>query len=553
MAFDLGKALQRVSELDTGREQIEYIHLDLIDNDPNNFYQMSDIDELAANIELCGLQQPIRVRSIPDTDRYMIVSGHRRRAAVEMLAKDDPEKWVEVACIIERDAASPALQQLRLIYANSNTRTMTAAEISEQAVQVEKLLYQLKEEGYEFPGRMRDHVAEAVGASKSKLARLKVIRDRLSYLWQKPFKEGKLDESPAYCLAQMPLVWQEAIYAVHGLYPHLVNEPTLQEFKNRFAAIDKVECKHNGSGICVNKSEMREKSCKDRWNDPCHSRCCFECANLRLCGKSCINAAERKKELKKAATQEANAKAESERPAVEQISALWQRFGLAREMAFKDFSDCKQALGIYYSPYDDDKAMQLECGEAKINPNTKLPYGYSCYLPEINRIIALADLFGCSIDWLLCRTDVKEMATEAESKSDREEKEWAFIMGAWYPASVEPPVGKTLILIDSGGYVDTGKYKGCGEYTMDYGDPVVLWTLMPEEKDAKQTAPAVFGWQSGTPEAYGTYAAYVKVTGAANPILRELLWDGEEWFITGQKISEVDVTVQCWADRPEVE
>ena len=175
MAVNLGELLKDVPKFDTGREQIEYIRLDLIDEDPNNFYQLSGIDELAANIELCGLQQPIRVRPIPESDRYMIVSGHRRRKAVEMLAQDDPERWAEVPCIIEQDAASPALQQLRLIYANANTRKMTPAEVSAQAEQVEKLLYQLKEEGYEFPGRMRDHVAEAVGASKSKLARLKEI------------------------------------------------------------------------------------------------------------------------------------------------------------------------------------------------------------------------------------------------------------------------------------------------------------------------------------------------------------------------------------------
>lgn len=38
---------------------------------------------------------------------------------------------------------------------------------------------ELKEEGVEFPGRMRDHVAEACKVSKSKIARLKVIREGL--------------------------------------------------------------------------------------------------------------------------------------------------------------------------------------------------------------------------------------------------------------------------------------------------------------------------------------------------------------------------------------
>jgi hypothetical protein len=96
--------------------------------------------------------------------------------------------------------------------------------------------------------------------------------------------------------------------------------------------------------------------------------------------------------------------------------------------------------------------MKLECGEAKISPETKLPFGYSCYLPEISRLIALADLFGCSLDYLLCRTDVKEMAQSGApvSKSGT----------IWHPISEEPPVGVDLIWVDADGYSDTAEYKG---------------------------------------------------------------------------------------------
>ena len=171
--FDLADVLKGVPNLGTSKKQLEYIKRELIAPDPNNFYSLTGIEELAANIQLCGLQQPILVRPI-DGGRYMVVSGHRRRAAIELLAEDEPEKWEEISCLVERDEASPELQQLRLIYANANTRTMTGAELAEQAAQVEKLLYQLKEQGYEFPGRMRDHVAQAISVSKSKLARLNV-------------------------------------------------------------------------------------------------------------------------------------------------------------------------------------------------------------------------------------------------------------------------------------------------------------------------------------------------------------------------------------------
>lgn len=81
------------------------------------------------------------------------------------------------------EGVSPAMAELRLIYANADTRQLSSADIVKQAERVETLLYQLKEEGVAFPGRMRDHVAQACKISKSKLARLKVIQENLIPLW----------------------------------------------------------------------------------------------------------------------------------------------------------------------------------------------------------------------------------------------------------------------------------------------------------------------------------------------------------------------------------
>ena len=60
--FNLADVLKDVPNLDTERKQIDYIRLDLIDGDPNNFYQLSGIEDLAANIATCDLQQPLLVR-----------------------------------------------------------------------------------------------------------------------------------------------------------------------------------------------------------------------------------------------------------------------------------------------------------------------------------------------------------------------------------------------------------------------------------------------------------------------------------------------------------
>ena len=181
MAFDITSVLKGVSGPDTGKEQIEYIPVDQIDPDPNNFYSLDGLDELAGNIELIGLQQPLRVRPGED-GRFIVVSGHRRRAAILMIRDGGNEMFRDgVPCIVDRGDESPAMRELRLIYANASTRVMGPAEISKQAERTEALLYQLKEEGIiEFPGRMRDHVAEACRISKTKLARLHAIRKNLA-------------------------------------------------------------------------------------------------------------------------------------------------------------------------------------------------------------------------------------------------------------------------------------------------------------------------------------------------------------------------------------
>lgn len=460
MAFSLADVLKDVPDLGTGREQIEYIPLFLIDSDPNNFYQLSSLDELADNISTCGLQQPLRLRVHPENkERYMIVSGHRRRAALELLAAEDPEKWQEAPCIVERDAVSPALQQLRVIYGNCDTRILTAAEISEQAVQVEKLLYQLKEEGHEFPGRMRDHVAQVVQASKSKLSRLKVIRDGLAAAWQPAWKNGELVENTAYELSKMPKAYQSLLFEETSrtnanLRCLCAND--IKKFAQRAALITKQSCPIFGADCENYENKLRKAAVSERWDwFYCDSKCCRDCPELIRCKMACPRLQETVKQLKAdakaAANQEKAAKAEADRPAVEKISALWQRFGLAREMAFKELDDCKQALGIYYFPYDYEKAVKLECGEAKISPNTKLPFGYSCYLPEISRLVALADLFDCSLDYLLCRTD------EPRPQRETEVPESGTI---WHPISEEPPTGVDLIWVDAHGYSDTGEYRG---------------------------------------------------------------------------------------------
>lgn len=404
MGFNLADILADVSDPDTQHEQIQYIPLFLIDGDDNNFYQLSGVEDLAANIATVGLQQPIRIRPHPEQpSRYLVVSGHRRLAALELLERDDPEKWAEAPCIVEAGNVSPALQQLRLIYANANTRVLTSAEVGEQAAQVEKLLYQLKEDGFEFPGRMRDHVAQAVGASKTKLARLKVIREKLSDDWMPLFKANKIGESVAYALAGGDSYWQYLIFTVWGDKPNLLYESSVTEYYKRFNRIHKYRCRTGRE--CQYKTQIMLKSCKDRWTDPC-TGCCISCPSLISCKSCCPEAAKRKAELKAAAaTKTAEQKrraAEQEAPRVERIRNICSNIGHAMEAADVPADQLCEAI---YGAHCADSIVRRELKQIE-NPDsvdTVSPILGRIYLQDIDALTRVADLLDVSLDWLLDR------------------------------------------------------------------------------------------------------------------------------------------------------
>ena len=200
-----------VSKLDTEATAISFIPLERLLQNEKNFYDTSSIDELADSIALNGLIEPIIVRPVRDgSGDYRIISGHRRFLAICELAKDEPERWARVPAIV-REPASDILEELLLIEANRATRVMSSADTMRQAERYRELLAELKNQGVEIPGRLRDAVAEAMQISASRLARLDVIRKNLSPEWMEAFETGSLSESAAYELARLPQEQQASV------------------------------------------------------------------------------------------------------------------------------------------------------------------------------------------------------------------------------------------------------------------------------------------------------------------------------------------------------
>lgn len=317
--FDLASVLGDVSKLNTGSEQIVMIPLDRIDPDERNFYSLEGLEDLAGNIELIGLQQPLRVR--PAGDRYVVVSGHRRRAAIMLIQDGGSEQFKDgVPCIVEYGDASPAMQELRLIYANSMTRDLTAAELSKQAERVTELLYQLKEQGVEFPGRMRAHVAQACQVSASKLARLHAIRSHLDEGWLAYFDRGELSEDAAYNLSRLPAeIQQQSVELLaSGKKKRIPTAAVIRKvYDNLQNYSAERSCRaHAGGPQCHFLAELPVINLFEpyEWNACSGSGCCMNCVSRHSCSKKCKEAKDRDK-LEKAVQAEKDAEREKSRQA----------------------------------------------------------------------------------------------------------------------------------------------------------------------------------------------------------------------------------------------
>lgn len=489
MAFNLADVLAGVPNLGTGREQIEYIGIDQIVPDPENFYDLSGLDGLAENISLLGLQQPLRVRPMSDGDgKMMIISGHRRHAALKMLIEQDGRDDLrDVPCIVDRAAEeNPKLTQLKLIYANAHTRVLTSAEISKQAEQVEKLLYELKEDGMEFPGRMRDHVAQAVGTSKSKLARLKVIRDGLEKCFVPFYEDNVLSEFAAYELARISGYLQQIIFDVYTEKDRKfgwLSGDEVKIFAARAEEISKITCPIGG-GACQNCRKKLEKSVLASRYSPCPcTNCCDTCYDLASCKNACSMLDDKIKQIKDdrrdARKQEKAAVEESERPQRELLECAYARVKQLR--ANRSVSDADYVSASFGHPlYSEQKRLaEIDSGR-KIKLTDRMPGGI--WAAEAIRLIATADLLGCSVDYLLGRTD-----------------------------SV---------------------------------------TTDPAPKPAPENVPKCGTWQTGDPSEPGEYVCLVRYDDLGSLVPEPCDWEDGRWFMHGIPMADSGVILDFWSPYP---
>ena len=500
MAFDVSsifaQQVQAVSKSDTGRELVQADIDDLVGNDAN-FYAVDEakLEDLKNSIALSGIMDPPTVTRTED-GKYRLISGHRRTAAVRALVKEGREDLRKVPVFV-RSPKSAAMEELELIMANSTARVLTSAEISQAAQRVERLLYDLKEQGVEFPGRMRDHVAEACNVSKTKLANLHIIEENLIQDFKTQWAAGKLPDATALELARCEIALQMRLrdaFARTKEFPTSAGIAKVRELAAAGAQWRPSACLHcPDRKLCPSSRDdaaLRHDATCGSWMPQCKGElCCMDCeygAKARgcydVCDQMCSkakqyrtdkNAAEKQKEKEAEEKRQRGRRAAVQRDAQRLVKAI-DAAGLPDNKTL-NIGACAGAPKVA----DIRRYANGDFGTTKLWGNDHLA-PTPRYIPE------LCETLHCSADYLLGLTDELQPVSKSDTAAL---PEGAFRM-AWR-TDRDFPDGPVLLLLETEGMriydVDTAH---CGELELysaelltDNGPHVLRWLPLPPEEE----------------------------------------------------------------------
>lgn len=380
-----------------------------------NFYDTSKVDDLIDSILMQGLLDPLTVRPSGDGEGYIIISGHRRHRALMTILDDhlaeDTKPFETTPCFV-RDPGDDLMEELMLIQANSATRVLTSAETSKQVDRVRDLLYGLKSQGYEFPGRMRDYVASACNISASKIARLDTIKTKLIPQIKQYYDDGRMPESVAYEIAKCSEDDQQLIAKVKGNGQDGLCAMRCGEAERILDDRDSLaarKCKYACGVPCGNVVKSLQKT-TGNYMRSCEHTCCMECYDIATCDKYCKVAKDRHLQIRED-------KAEAEQRANDEAA---KRRGERESKCRIYWGRLTHALAAYGEQEAVAEALHTTVAGLASGGTYWAPYR-SVAVESLDALVAAADILGVTTDYLLCRTDNPHITTLPQRESKKED------------------------------------------------------------------------------------------------------------------------------------
>ncbi len=194
---------------DTIADSIEMIDIDELHNSADNFFEVNRVEELAESIlGQGGVKENLIVRPL-ESGGYEIISGHRRKAAVQYLIDKGEDVSHFLPCLVQ-EYSDDSNRVLDLILMNTSQRVLSDAEIMTSFEKLDTILKEKKALGEKF-GKTREKIAEVLNVSASQVRKLQNVEKNAIPEVKEAIKSGDISINTADKVASLSLQSQKKV------------------------------------------------------------------------------------------------------------------------------------------------------------------------------------------------------------------------------------------------------------------------------------------------------------------------------------------------------
>lgn len=190
-------------------DSIKMIDIAELHNSDDNFFEINRIEELADTIlGQGGVKDNLIVRPL-ETGGYEIISGHRRKAAVQQLIDRGENVSHYLPCLVQ-EYTDENSKMLDIILMNISARQISDAELWKSYETIDKILKEKKSSGEKF-GRVREKLAEMLGVSPAQVGKMQNIDRYAVSAVKEAIENGNISISTANEIAKLNEDTQEQL------------------------------------------------------------------------------------------------------------------------------------------------------------------------------------------------------------------------------------------------------------------------------------------------------------------------------------------------------
>lgn len=198
----------RAAASDSFIDSLKMLEVEQIIPNESNFYEITEIEELAEDIERQGLMSVLVVTE--DNGEFHLISGHRRLAAVKLLIDEGRRKSTTVPCYI-KSAKSADETQLDLIMLNATQRKYSDSDTMREYEELERIFKAMEQAGKPVKGKIRNNIARVLNVSPAQIGKIDNIKHNAIPDVEQAVKSGEMSISTANEVAKLAPEQQKEI------------------------------------------------------------------------------------------------------------------------------------------------------------------------------------------------------------------------------------------------------------------------------------------------------------------------------------------------------